>query len=169
MKNDLKFALIFGESRVDGQNMDGNIDRIYIDDESTHIEYVIHYLKTHFKEDSYLQNISIYNTANQVAIYMKDCGHITFYNITTYVDEKPKGAGRCGLLILPDELSCNQVDALEEFKNDLIKYNDLQVWQHFHQDKDGILNCQIKSNLGTEMTVSSLIDTIIKENKQKQH
>jgi len=169
MENDLKFALIFGNNKVDGKDVDGTIDRIYIDDESSHIEYVIDYLKTHFKDDSYLQNISLANTTNQIALYLKEFGHMTFYNITSYIDGKPRGSGKCGLFILPDELSCGQLEALEEFKKDIYDYNDLQVWQHFFRDESGILNCQIKSNLNTEMNVSDFIDVIIDENKQKQH
>ncbi len=164
MNNDLKFALIFGNNKVDDKELDGQIDRIYIDDESSHIEYVVHYLKTHFKDDAYLQNMSISTSPHQVAIYLKDLTHITFYNITSYIDGKPTREGKCGLLVLPDELTDNQLVALEEFKNDINEYSDLQVWQHFFRDEDGLLNCQNKSNFNTDMTVSDLLDVVIREN-----
>lgn len=166
MNNDLKFALILGNSKVDGKEVDGNIDRVYIDDESTHIEYIIEYLKTHFKDDEYLQSISISTSPHHVAIYLKDLNHITFYNITSYNNGKPTKTGKCGLIIFPDELTNNQISALEAFKNDISDYSNLQIWQNFYRDSNGLLNCKNKSNLNTNMTVCELLDIVIEENKK---
>lgn len=168
MMEDLKFAFIFGETKVDSENKDGYIERSLIDDESAHIEYVVDYLKTHFKDDQYLQNISVSTSPHQVAIYLKDLGHITFYNITSYRDGIPIRNQKSGLLILPDELTENQKASLEEFGREIEDYNDLQIWQNFYRDESGFLNCNSMSNLNTDMTVTELIgETINKNNKRK--
>jgi len=165
MYKDLKFALIFGDSKVDREELDGQIDKVYIDDEATHIEYVIHYLKTHLKEDQFLQNISISISPHQVAIYLKNLGHITFYNTTSYIGDAPNKAGRNGLLILPDKLTDKQLEALISFKEDLKDYQTLNVWSNFYRDENGFLNCNIQSNLTTNISVSDFIDTLVKQNK----
>lgn len=78
MHDDIKFAFIYGQTPVDGNNYEGIIEAVYIDDEATHIEYLKNFFKTHFKSDVYLQQNIDNWTANQVGLYLRELGHIVF-------------------------------------------------------------------------------------------
>lgn len=167
MHDDIRFAFIYGDNLIDGYNYDGIIESVYIDDEASHIEYMISFFKNHFKDDEYLQQSLDNWTATQVALYLKEIGHITFFNQTSYRNNLPKNGKKEGLLILPDELTEKQIKALETFKSDINNYHTLQIWQNFYRDSNGILNCTNITNENTNISVTDLIDVAIKRNSSK--
>ena len=139
-----------------------------MDDDSYHIEYFIEYFKSHFTNDSFLQNIQLSIMPSQIAVYLQELGHITFINITSYRNGVPSSAGKMGLLVLPEELSKEQLKGLEEFEDLIQEYQVIEMWQHFGRDEDGMLICNTKSNMGTDISVKQLIDTFIQKEQYKK-
>lgn len=164
MQNELKFALLFGNQAVDNKNLDGALECVYIDDNSYHIEYFIEYFKTHFKSDSFLQGVKVSTTAHQVAIYLQELGHITFMNTTSNYSYQTCPI-KSGLLILPDTLTDKQLEGLNKLAQEIKDYDNIQVWQHFYKDEDGILSCNSRSNIGTNLDVVSFIDKLVKDER----
>ena len=53
----LKIIILFGKRKVDGQERDGEIEKIPVEDDDTaHYFYMKEYLKEHFKDEEELQN-----------------------------------------------------------------------------------------------------------------
>lgn len=49
---EIKFLVIYGKRKVDGENKDGVEERIYIDEHDTaHYFYVREFLQSHFKDE----------------------------------------------------------------------------------------------------------------------
>lgn len=167
MYDDIRLAFIYGDKLIDKGNYDGIIETLYINDEASHIEYMISFFRTHFKEDEYLQQNLDNWTATQVALYLKEIGHITFFNQTSYRNDAPRSGKKEGLLILPDVLTEKQIVALENFKVNIRDYHTLQIWQNFYRDDDGMLNCTNITNENTTVSSTDLIDVIIKKNSTK--
>jgi len=166
MYGDIKFALIYGDNPVDGNNYSGIIETVRIDDEATHIEYMINFFQNHFKEDKYLQD-NIYNwTANQVGLYLKELGHIFFMNITSYENNGPKNSKREGVFMMPDEPTEMQLKALEKFKSDIADYYTIQIWRNFYVDELGCLSCTNMTNENYELSSTELLDIFIKQNQK---
>lgn len=166
MYGDIKIALIYGDTLVDGRNYDGIIETIRIDDEAAHIEYLINFFKTHLVEDEYLkQNITNW-TANQVGIYLKEQGHIFFMNVTSYKNELNKNIKKEGIFMMPDKPTERQLNGLQNFKNEIKDYQSIQIWKNFYIDEYGCLACTNITNENFELSCEDLIDIFISQNQK---
>lgn len=166
MYGDIKIALIYGDKSLGGINYDGIIETITIDDEASHIEYLINFFKTHPIEDEYLrQNIQGW-TANQVGLYLREQGHIVFMNVTSYKSKLNKNTKKEGIFMIPDEPTKKQLNGLENFKDEIKDYHSIQIWKNFYVDEYGCLACSNMTNENYDLSCTDLLDIFIKQNQK---
>lgn len=124
MEEIIKIAIIHSNQ------LDGKIDYITcnLETEKIHIAMMLDYLKTHYLEDEFLQNCNIYTSINSIALYLSRKGNIIFLNTTSYSKEMLKKHGRNGILIMPNSITENQKESIQELKEKLSKLNELQIW-----------------------------------------
>lgn len=123
---------------IDGNELDGKIDYITcnLETEKIHIAMMLDYLKTHYLEDEFLQNCNIYTSINSIALYLSRKGNIIFLNTTSYSKEMLSKHGRNGILIMPNKITENQKESLQELKEKLSKLNELQIWYDITEDNN---------------------------------
>lgn len=129
----IKIAIIHGEEKLDGQ-----IDYITcnLENEKIHIAMMLDYLKTHYLEDNFLQSSNIYTSINSIALYLCRKGNAIFLNTTSYNKEMLMKHGRNGILIMPQNITENQKESLQELKEKISKINELQVWYDIQEDNN---------------------------------
>ena len=131
MEKDInKISIIHGNCLVDGKHRNGEIDYINcsFEDDFVHIYTIVEYLKDHYKDNKELQSYDLYTAINKVALTLRNIGAIVFLNTTTYRKDMLEKHGRTGIVILPEEITKEQIETLTNFKNTLEKYREIHVW-----------------------------------------
>ena len=132
----IKVAIIHGEKPVDNLNKDGVIDYLNctLEDEYFHIVMMLKYLETHYKDNPKLQSYDVYNSINEISLYLSRLGNIIFLNTTNYRKEMLQKHGRHGIIMMPENITDNQKESLRELKQHLEKYNEIQIWYDIKDD-----------------------------------
>ncbi len=160
--SDLKLAIIYGKNEVDGENKDGEIEKIYKqEDDTAHIFYMKNYLKTHLKGIKEIKQALEDLDINSVAYEIQKLGHIVMAENTS--TEKNKRV----IMYLPENLSTNQTKALEELIEKFKKENyTIIALLDLKTTEDGILDG--KQRIGTPEILSEYIEYISdKQQKSK--
>lgn len=121
----LKIAIIHGTNLMDGKDLEGKITYLTTDDKSeNHIITLIDFLKTHYKDDPNLQQLTYLHPIQTASYVFTRLGDIMFID-TTGAD--PKSHNGLGTFMMPDEITEKQKDGLLEFKNTIKHYTDVRV------------------------------------------
>lgn len=133
--HDLKIALIYGSSNIDGINKDGNIELILKDKNDTaHYFYMKEFLEKNFVSEPSVQNLITKHDVNSIFFEIQQLGHIAFAENTS-LENHPSG-----LLYIPKSISKNQKEALSKFQNQLNKENyNINVLFNLFRAEDGVL------------------------------
>ena len=126
----IKIAIIHGDSLVDGINKNGQIDYINctLDNEYFHIVLMLEYLENNYKDNEVLQEYDIYTSVNKIALTLSRMGEIVFLNTTSYRKDILEKHGRNGIVILPNNVTDEQRKSLEELKEKINKFKEIQIW-----------------------------------------
>lgn len=119
MENDsiekLKIALIYGKRKVDGEEKEGKIEKIYKDEDDTaHVFYLKDFLKTHFLDEPEIQKAASTNNINTMLFELQRLGHIVFTESTSQNSKIKEGT-----LFVPDNRSDKQNRSFESFRKQL--------------------------------------------------
>ena len=132
----LKIIILFGKRKVDGQERDGEIEKIPVEDDDTaHYFYMKEYLKEHFKDEEELQNsVQERHDVKSIFYEIQKLGHIAFAENTstpTY---------RTGIFYMPNEISEKQKESLKKLQKQLEAedYN-ITEFLNLHRNEEGIL------------------------------
>ena len=131
----LKIALIYGNSDVDGINKDGNLGPISkVSDDTAHYFYMKEFLKNNFVDEASVQDIVSKHDVNSIFFELQKLGHIAFAENTS-VDTYPSG-----ILYIPKSVTSKQRETLKQFQKQLSaeKYNITALFNLFRSE-DGIL------------------------------
>ena len=138
-KNDLieklKIALIYGSKSVDGKNLDGEVEKIYKDEDDTaHFFYMSEFLQKHFKDEVQVQESLNKRDINSIFYEIQKLGHIGFAESTSFQDYKQ------GILYIPKSISSKQKKTLKAFQEKLKKenYNIIELIG-LERTEDGVL------------------------------
>lgn len=132
---EIKFLVIYGKRKVDGENKDGVEERIYIDEHDTaHYFYVREFLQSHFKDEKELQDALKKQDVNSLFYEMQKLGHIAFAEISS----TPKN--KSGILYMPKGISEKQRKTLKKVQEQLIDedYN-IMLLSNLHRNEEGIM------------------------------
>lgn len=148
----LKIAIIYGKKKVDGICKDGEVEKIYKDEEDTaHFFYMKEFLQTHFKDEEELKEVlQTRNDVNSIFYEIQKLGHIVFAESTSIPKHKE------GVVYMPKDISDKQKGTLKTFQKQLEKenYNIIELI-NLHRSEDGVLlgNQKMgKANLLSEFT-----------------
>ena len=140
MENDsiekLKIAIIYGKRKVDGEEKEGKIEKIYKDEDDTaHVFYLKDFLKTHFLDEPEIQKAASTNNINTMLFELQRLGHIVFTESTSQNSKIKEGT-----LFVPDNRSDKQNRSFESFRKQLEKEDyHLYVFTKLKRDKDGCI------------------------------
>ena len=144
MENDsiekLKIALIYGKRKVDGEEKEGKIEKIYKDEDDTaHCFYLKEFLEQNLKSEKEIQASAMTRDSNSIFFELQKLGHIGFAESTS------KKAYKEGIFYMPKTITEKQKDTLKQFKNQLDKedYN-IMIFANLYRDKDGVIMGKIK-------------------------
>ena len=132
---EIKFLVIYGKRKVDGENKDGVEERIYIDEHDTaHYFYVREFLQSHFKDEKELQDALKKQDVNSLFYEMQKLGHIAFAEISS----TPKN--KSGILYMPKGIYEKQRKTLKKVQEQLIDedYN-IMLLSNLHRNEEGIM------------------------------
>ena len=115
----LKIAIIYGKKEVDGINRDGEIEKIYKDEDDTaHFFYMREFLNTHFTDEKDIRNVlQTKNDVNSIFYEVQKLGHIVFAESTSIPKHKE------GVVYIPKDISDKQKGTLKIFQKQLEKEN----------------------------------------------
>ncbi len=132
----LKIAIIYGKGKVDGEEKEGKIERIYKDEEDTaHVFYLKDFLQTHFLDDSELQSATTTNNVNTMLFELQRLGHIIFTENTSAGAHLKEGS-----LFVPSNRSERQNMAFESFRKELEREDyHLYVFTNLRRDEEGFI------------------------------
>ena len=132
----LKIAIIYGKREVDGICKDGEMEKIYKDDEDTaHFFYMKDFLKTHFTDEKDIRNVlETKHDVNSIFYEIQKLGHIAFAESTSIPKHKE------GIFYIPKDISDKQKSTLKRFQKQLEneKYNIMELI-NLHRSEDGVL------------------------------
>lgn len=129
---EIKLAIINGEN----SELDGKINCFYIDEqESYHSTILSEYIKENYGTNKELENLDL-NNANSIMLFLREQGNIVFANDTTYKNGMPDRHGKTGFFVMPDFLSDNQKESLQEFNKMVQDYDYLEIWHSFESHVD---------------------------------
>lgn len=140
MKQDLiekiKVLLLFGKRNVDGEERDGQVEKILVEEDDTaHYFYMKDYLKDHFKDEDELQvTAREKHDVNSIFYEIQKLGHIAFAENTSTPNYKT------GIFYMPNEISDKQRESLKKLQKqlELEDYN-ITEFLNLHRDENGIL------------------------------
>ncbi len=141
--HDLKVALIYGNSNINGINKDGKLELILKDEDDTaHYFYMKEFLKNNFVNEASIQNIISKHDVNSIFFELQKLGHIAFAENTS-IKNHPSG-----LLYMPKSISANQRETLIQFQKQLDKekYNITILFNLFRSEEDIIMGNQLFGN-----------------------
>ena len=125
MEERIKIAIINGEN----SGYDGKIDYIKVDKEDFYHAYL---LKKYIEENNYIVSDDVnMNDANSMSLFLREKGNVIFLDSTTYKDNKPGLHGKTGIVILPDNVTENQKEAIMNLNEEIEDFDSLQVWYNF--------------------------------------
>ena len=152
MHNDFKIVIINGIN----DEMDGKIEKIYSEDENSyHVELLTNYIQINYPPNDEIKNLD-YSSANSLSLFLREQGKVVFINSTSYKKQYISKYGKSGILILPNQLSEKQIAALNNFKNDINDFDDLQAWYDFSDHT----SCKMVHSK-TKGDVGNVIDFVI--------
>ena len=162
MKQDLiekiKVLLLFGKRNVDGEERDGQVEKILVEEDDTaHYFYIREFLQSHMKDEKEVQEIiEKKNDVNSVFYEIQKLGHIVFAENTSVPDYKS------GIFYVPKKISDKQKKSLKTLQGQLEKedYN-LLAFMNLHRDEDGILTGSQKHGS------AKVLDEFVKEEEQR--
>ena len=125
-EKEIKVAIINGEN----SETDGKINYFYIDDNDYYHSYILRQYVISKYDALELKNTDLYN-ANSISLFLRERGNVVFLNTTTYINKSPSRYGRNSIIFMPDEISKNQRESLLNFKNDIMNYDEVQVYYNF--------------------------------------
>ncbi len=140
---DIKIALIYGNSNVDGINKDGTLELISkAVDDTAHYFYMKEFLETNFVDEPSIQNIVFKNDVNSIFFELQKLGHIAFAENTS-IDTFPSG-----LLYIPKLITTSQKETLKQFQKQLEKenYNITALFNLFRAEDEIIMGNQLLGN-----------------------
>lgn len=131
----LKIALIYGDRNVDGVNRDGEIERIYKDEQDIpHFYYMRYFLQTHFLDEKVIQDVISKSDVNSIFFELQKIGHIAFAENTSVSEHKT------GLFYMPEKITDKQRQSLEKFRQQLENEDyTVTVFSELYREEDGIL------------------------------
>ena len=140
MKQDLiekiKVLLLFGKRNVDGEERDGQVEKILVEEDDTaHYFYMKDYLKDHFKDEDELQvTAREKHDVNSIFYEIQKLGHIACAENTSTPTYKT------GIFYMPNEISDKQRESLKKLQKqlELEDYN-ITEFLNLHRDENGIL------------------------------
>lgn len=138
--HDLKIALIYGCSNIDGINKDGNLELISKDkDDTAHYFYMKEFLKNNFVDEPSVQNIITKHDVNSIFFELQKLGHIAFAENTSFRNHPS------GLLYIPKSISINQRKTLTQFQEQLDKenYNITVLFNLFRSEEGTLMGNQL--------------------------
>lgn len=153
----VKIAVIHGEDMLDG-----NIDVINRENpDRYHIDYLLEYINKNYKENEMFKNMNRNETANSIGLKLKDIGNIVFFDITTYLaDGTPNYNGKSGIIMLPENVTEKQTEALDLFKSRISDYTEVSFWFNF-KEEDGMANCMCVTNTKAQVNAEEFITEFI--------
>ena len=132
----LKIAIIYGKKEVDGICKDGEIEKIYKDEDDTaHFFYIREFLETHFIDEKDIRNVlQTRNDVNSIFYEIQKLGHLVFAESTS--DPRDK---KC-VIYIPKDISDKQKSTLKSFQEQLEKENyNITELINLHRNEEGVL------------------------------
>lgn len=132
----LKIAIIYGKKEVDGICKDGEMEKIYKDEDDTaHFFYIKEFLQTHFKDEEDIKEVlRTRHDVNSIFYEIQNLGHIVFAENTSTPKHKE------GVFYMPKDISDKQRSTLKTFQKQLEKeqYNIIELF-NLHRSEQGVL------------------------------
>lgn len=150
--DDAKVALIY-EDKIEylGNNKDS---------EEMHNMCLLDYAKTHFPLDPIFSKLNIRHRPETISYFYTLKGISVFLNITNYDENNIKKYGKTGILLVPNEVSKDQIISLKKFSKEISDF-DLMI---INDSKlvDGMLEHKTLRGFNNE-TPEELLSTLYKE------
>ena len=155
----IKIAIIYGKEKVDGICKDGEIEKIYKDEDDTaHVFYIREFLEKHFKDEKNVRKVlTTKNDVNSIFYEIQKLGHIIFAESTSTHEYRE------GVFYIPNEISNNQKKTLRLFQKQLEKENyNITELINLHRNEDGVL-------LGNQkMGQANILSEFTKDDKEME-
>ena len=160
-----KIAFINGNNFEDRNIIDGKIDYYgEIDSDTLHVMSLLEYAKNNFSDIPVFNQLNIRHQPEVVAYFLTKIGVAVFFNMTRYDASHLKKYGKLGMLMLPDELTDKQKEALYQFAENI---SDFSISVHYDLNIDtGILSSKTIQGMNNE-TPKEIIDVYM--NTMKNH
>lgn len=127
MENEIKVAII---------EENGNIDKMLFGEEDHyHFYHLGEYARNHYSMEELIG--TDFKNTNSLSLTLREFGNIVFLDNTSYIDGVVSKHGKTSIMMLPDEITEEQKNALSVFENDIKDYNELQIWYGFTSRNDG--------------------------------
>ena len=119
--DDYKIAVIYGKDDPEKNIKDGMIEAFgdIHDQDLLHIDCILEHARKRYPEVAIFKQLTDRHRPEVVACIYTLLGNVVFFNTTKDI----KKYGRTGLLMLPDELTDNQIQSLQELTKKIHKYN----------------------------------------------
>jgi len=122
--DDYKIALIHGDNFEDRGLIDGKLEYCgEISKDSLHVVNLLNYAKQNFPDISIFQQLSVRHQPEIISYFLTKLGYVVFLNMTRYDSEHLKKYGKFGMFLLPDKLTDNQKEALNDFCSSISNFD----------------------------------------------
>lgn len=160
-----KIAFINGNNFEDRNIIDGGIDYYgEIDSDSLHVMSLLEYAKNNFSDIPVFNQLTIRHQPEVVAYFLTRIGIIVFLNMTRYDEQHLKRYGKMGMLMMPDKLTDNQIEALNQFVEEI---SDFSIVVNYDLSIDtGMLDSKSIQGFAGEKP-KDIIETYLERKKEK--
>ncbi len=105
----LQIGIFHGEIPDNNKIRNGEVDLCNVEENSTHSQTIVNYLKEHYQNKSQLSALNIKHLPQVSAHFIKE-----FTNCIVMIDTSNKHSGKTCFIILPDEITIEQEKKLIE-------------------------------------------------------
>lgn len=124
--DDKKIAFIFGSDKEEVGIYDGGIEKVgNIKDGAIHATCLVEYGREKYPEASIFQKLNNRYMPEAISyFFINPYNHAVFLNTTKYYDDgKISKHGKTGLLLLPNQLTAKQEEAIGKFLDEVQDYS----------------------------------------------
>lgn len=144
--DDYKIAVIYGKDDQEKNIKDGMIEAFgdIHDQDLLHIDCILEHARKKYPEVAVFKQLTDRHSPEAVAYFYTQLGNAVFFNST----KEPEKYGYSGVLMLPDDLTDNQIQSLQNLSKKISKYI-ISISYDFKVE-DGIIECQEINSLNQE-------------------
>lgn len=144
-----KMAFIYGTDEPNKKISNGKIQYYGdVSEDYIHTKYLLDYIKEYYPEIPIFKQLNIRHQRELIAYFLVKMGHIVFFNTTPTTEKEFQKYGKTGQFMMPDTITEEQNNALNEFCKEIKDYDILINYDITLED--GLLDS--KTILGTDDT-----------------